>query len=347
MASPQAMLASPVPSAGMVAVSSRTLPTPLRRTLLSPPSTLSISISALSPLGSRTTVRQATSLATPSPSRMSGSGTSSTTDPSAHHVRWPSSWDSMEPMHRRANAVSLSSTVNEDGFFKSPTKYMLRPARQVVVIPTSGTPGGQGSLRRLWAVREPGAADQVPVASNELCAICLDPLRPGESVQPMVRCQHLFHAACVHDFVKAASANPFELGDRVKCPLCRGRLATSTLSEVPQVERDSVVALDASLAVGLVHPASPLSVELTEVLAGRSRRVVFASEDGELLGSLGSSGSFGGMRTTSLTWDSYFASGSLGSLVLNDLALPTPPEVISAQANASGRLSAPLEGSFL
>mmetsp|Transcript_65684 Transcript_65684/g.122454 ORF Transcript_65684/g.122454 Transcript_65684/m.122454 type:complete len:295 (-) Transcript_65684:252-1136(-) len=88
---------------------------------------------------------------------------------------------------------------------------------------------------------------------DEVCAICLEPLQVGEMVQPMVRCHHLFHHTCVRAFVDARRREQQSqghicapLGECIACPLCRGRLAAFTLSEVPSQEHDQMVPLDAS-----------------------------------------------------------------------------------------------------
>lgn len=88
------------------------------------------------------------------------------------------------------------------------------------------------------------------------CAICLEPLQEEQVVQPMVYCRHLFHESCVQELLEARRQDSprgmgsLPLGARISCPLCRGRLAAASLSEVPEPERGAVVPLD-SLATTL------------------------------------------------------------------------------------------------
>ena len=94
-------------------------------------------------------------------------------------------------------------------------------------------------------------------------AICLEPLRTGQDVQPMVRCQHLFHAACVEALVEARQAEGAEatvpLPERVSCPLCRGPLLAGDLQEVQGPVRILQIAQQ-SAQVGIErtirHPAA-------------------------------------------------------------------------------------------
>jgi len=94
------------------------------------------------------------------------------------------------------------------------------------------------------------ATEEPRVPNHDLCAICLETLKVGQRVQPMVRCQHLFHESCIADLIKArwdsacAQDTRGSLGDLVSCPLCRGRLAATSISEVPELERSSVVLLE-------------------------------------------------------------------------------------------------------
>jgi len=179
--------------------------------------------------------------------------------PVGHHVRYqpgpmsplsPSSTRTMGWQGRRAASFMLE---------QAPAKnYFLRPARTLQHSDMQPLP------RRQFA----SGADWFGNEEDEVCAICLDPLQVGEMVQPMVRCHHLFHHTCVRAFVEARRREQQNqghicapLGECIACPLCRGRLAAFTLSEVPSQEHDRVVPLDASSdavhrAAGSRAPAS-------------------------------------------------------------------------------------------
>mmetsp|Transcript_34506 Transcript_34506/g.107423 ORF Transcript_34506/g.107423 Transcript_34506/m.107423 type:complete len:232 (-) Transcript_34506:113-808(-) len=127
-------------------------------------------------------------------------------------------------------------------------RYVLRPARVVRAVEEAATPGGS---QPLCASREHLESEEAPLLARETCAICLELLQAGETVQPMVRCRHLFHETCVREFLEARRRDDspqagagLPLGARLSCPLCRGRLAASSLSEVPEPERGAVVPLE-------------------------------------------------------------------------------------------------------
>lgn len=183
------------------------------------------------------------------------------------------------PAHRRANAGTFSSpsfrsalglpawtpglrppSLDEDQsltwddlqsrllavYAEDARRYVLRPSRLVRTMSGGlSTPGGTKELCAEW---EPMA--QLPVPVHEVCAICLETLKSGDLVQPMVQCWHLFHQRCIRELIQVRQSDPRRsaerlqpLGDRISCPLCRGQVAAADLAEVPELERSAVVPL--------------------------------------------------------------------------------------------------------
>jgi len=159
---------------------------------------------------------------------------------------------------RRHLAVSWAQYYQ---LYKGETcRYMLRPPRVLCTLSGPSTPGGSqplGAVRQLLSLNAgaggetAGSGEESPLPAPGCCAICLDGLEAGELVQPMICCRHLFHQTCVRALVEARRGDdsplllgPRPLGDRILCPLCRGQLAATSLSEVPEAERDAVVWLD-------------------------------------------------------------------------------------------------------
>lgn len=152
------------------------------------------------------------------------------------------------------------------GFYRSTVEsferqYVLRPPCLLRTSSCDSSVSSLGTASEMLktpaehATNESAAANpymkQISRPRNEACAICLESFEVGEVVQPMVGCKHLFHRSCVAGFIDAcredlstSSWRRPPLGERLKCPLCRGRLATQCLSDVPQQERDLVVSLD-------------------------------------------------------------------------------------------------------
>eukprot|EP00747_Dinoflagellata_sp_TGD_P169370 gnl/TRDRNA2_/TRDRNA2_198198_c0_seq1.p1 gnl/TRDRNA2_/TRDRNA2_198198_c0~~gnl/TRDRNA2_/TRDRNA2_198198_c0_seq1.p1 ORF type:complete len:402 (+),score=39.26 gnl/TRDRNA2_/TRDRNA2_198198_c0_seq1:67-1272(+) len=172
--------------------------------------------------------------------RMGSFGSSEGT--SGRYFLWPPTrrepaWQAMYPHVSTWHGLHSQGRSDE---VQPQRRYLLRP--RGVVCQGSCTPGGTpGSL---YVSREghPLAdceAVQDTVASQEMCAICLDVLQPGDLVQPMVGCRHLFHQGCIQGLVQADPT-----GVRMRCPLCRGPLAAASLSEIPMQERDAAESLD-------------------------------------------------------------------------------------------------------
>mmetsp|Transcript_59718 Transcript_59718/g.99209 ORF Transcript_59718/g.99209 Transcript_59718/m.99209 type:complete len:383 (+) Transcript_59718:49-1197(+) len=125
-------------------------------------------------------------------------------------------------------------------------RYVVRPTR-VLRRPAVGS-----SLQAMGCL---APLQPFTLEDHECCAICLEEFNAGDLVQPMLGCKHLFHRSCITGFIHArreeatrASLWAHEpLGERVKCPLCRGRIATPTLLDVPEQEWDLVRYLEEDL----------------------------------------------------------------------------------------------------
>ena len=98
-----------------------------------------------------------------------------------------------------------------------PRRYFLRPCRELRAAP--------------------GAEDIA-------CAICLEALAVGDTVQPMLRCEHILHEGCARALVKSQQplTRVFAF-ERLSCPTCRGEMLASSLSQVPEQEREAAVRL--------------------------------------------------------------------------------------------------------
>lgn len=154
-----------------------------------------------------------------------------------------SSTGRMVRLNSDQSATPLSNSSQDlSGWEQQPRSHcVLRPVRVVEAIPGFFSPGG---TQPLYAVRPNFSVADIapaPVPKSETCAICLEPFRQGELVQPMVSCPHLFHHGCVSSFVQAAQEQPQR---NILCPLCRGPMVSRNLQEVPEDERDAVVVLD-------------------------------------------------------------------------------------------------------
>ncbi|CAE8609633.1 unnamed protein product, partial [Polarella glacialis] len=80
------------------------------------------------------------------------------------------------------------------------------------------------------------------------CAICFEPLRSGEQVQPMVHCSHIFHRSCIDSFLRARAGGADLTSSHITCPMCRGQMLANSVSEVPDVERAFLRSLHSVIA---------------------------------------------------------------------------------------------------
>lgn len=127
----------------------------------------------------------------------------------------------------------------------APVPSILRPPR--VVLSTADGVQSMCLLRdreiRLQFVRA-GLPGGPLLREEEGCAICLEPFKTGDRVQLMANCRHVFHAGCIDGFLRAHFPECLD-SDCVSCPLCRGPLLASTVSQVPHRERSLVTNLGA------------------------------------------------------------------------------------------------------
>jgi len=177
--------------------------------------------------------------------------------------------------HRRANAVSLSSIhsttsslnsnlaehaieqdqngIHRDMLLDSSRTsvagrvlanrglYLLRPPRALQPQSGESNPNCQPCLQ---AVHK----DHSSLVEQGECAICLEEFRCGDTVQPMMQCQHFFHQACSYEFLEThcrTQPNFWMLEQCISCPLCRRRFLATDMNEVPESEQDSAVLVDA------------------------------------------------------------------------------------------------------
>eukprot|EP00930_Biecheleria_cincta_P101213 TRINITY_DN92835_c0_g1_i1.p1 TRINITY_DN92835_c0_g1~~TRINITY_DN92835_c0_g1_i1.p1 ORF type:complete len:426 (+),score=64.20 TRINITY_DN92835_c0_g1_i1:65-1279(+) len=134
-------------------------------------------------------------------------------------------------------AVQLQST---------PQQLVLRPQRVILT-----TPQGAKSLCLVkdCAARLQQVSAELPAGpklhNQEICAICLGPLQNCDTVQPMARCQHVFHSHCfLPYFIQRQQHN-----QEVLCPVCRQSTASS-LAEVPSQEHSLVVPISQLVSAG-------------------------------------------------------------------------------------------------
>lgn len=85
--------------------------------------------------------------------------------------------------------------------------------------------------------------------SLEHCALCLEHMVDGESVQPMSNCSHVFHHECVKEWLQALPVDEQKLA---QCPLCRGPVATRR-SQLCPTEQLAAIRIEVIIAAD-AHP---------------------------------------------------------------------------------------------
>eukprot|EP00440_Ansanella_granifera_P000966 gb/GFBE01001043.1/.p1 GENE.gb/GFBE01001043.1/~~gb/GFBE01001043.1/.p1 ORF type:complete len:253 (+),score=8.20 gb/GFBE01001043.1/:1-759(+) len=185
-------------------------------------------------------------------------------DPSVRHARTFSFQTSsaatslpVSPQRRsiwraEGHYLSVSDALEEDAARRVPqhARCYLRPVQRVRTLSGDATPGGSN---RYCAVFEPTLQShqrpRVRLPTELECAICFEVLRSGEQVQPMMHCSHLFHKQCVDALIRSRVAAGYsqDAQDSVEgtrpcltylsCPMCRGQMLASSISELPVAER--------------------------------------------------------------------------------------------------------------
>eukprot|EP00931_Biecheleriopsis_adriatica_P036951 TRINITY_DN21221_c0_g1_i1.p1 TRINITY_DN21221_c0_g1~~TRINITY_DN21221_c0_g1_i1.p1 ORF type:complete len:247 (+),score=9.39 TRINITY_DN21221_c0_g1_i1:48-788(+) len=164
----------------------------------------------------------------------SSSAASFPPSPQRHHL-WRSSQGS----------IPLAAEISDDGG-RQQRCYSLRPVQRIRTLSDEMTPGGTGHYCAVFEHSWPThPRRRVRLPTEMECAICFEVLRSGEQVQPMVHCSHLFHKHCIDALIRsgvaaAQSHEHMESSSRVRCPMCRGRMLASSISEVPDDERPHV-----------------------------------------------------------------------------------------------------------
>lgn len=61
-----------------------------------------------------------------------------------------------------------------------------------------------------------------PLSETVECAICLEPLRPGQLCSEVPTCRHVFHSGCLGEWARSNGS----------CPLCRAKIVPGSDDEV-------------------------------------------------------------------------------------------------------------------
>merc|ERR1711924_570832 len=67
-----------------------------------------------------------------------------------------------------------------------------------------------------------------------------------ERVQLMAKCQHVFHAACIKTLLQSQFERFLDETTSFPCPMCRGDVTATSMSQVPVRERPLAVTLEAA-----------------------------------------------------------------------------------------------------
>jgi hypothetical protein len=127
------------------------------------------------------------------------------------------------------NSVSASATPPEH---PSSAPTSPAPVAGATHVRRSSAPIGAETVARAALATETEQAD-------ELCTICLSELQTGELVRGLPRCVHVYHAACIAEWIRRQHG-------KIVCPCCM-RQTESTLRPQPWVERAAVVVASAWL----------------------------------------------------------------------------------------------------
>lgn len=66
---------------------------------------------------------------------------------------------------------------------------------------------------------------------DDVCPICLDPIRASAEIRVIRNCGHAYHGSCVDPWFRSCASDYLELRT-LKCPLCRQRLRPSDATTV-------------------------------------------------------------------------------------------------------------------
>lgn len=171
----------------------------------------------------------------------------------ADGVGWAAwSSDSIQYAQSSDSLVRVPASERELAGGMTWSQYLLRPIRFVRALASPTAPEGlrycamvERALSAGEGASSPSAAAPVsrallPDGGETVCAICTEPLLPGERVQPMMGCIHLFHSSCIEGHIQArcqSASQDAALESVVLCPLCRGPMLACSEEQLPEEER--------------------------------------------------------------------------------------------------------------
>lgn len=160
-------------------------------------------------------------------------------------------WSSDSLQHAQSSDSIVWAPASEASL-TGPTwgQYLLRPLRFVRALASPTAPDGLRYCAMVERALSEGASSPtaaapvprtlLPDGRETVCAICTEPLLPGEPVQPMLGCIHLFHSGCIEGHIRArcqSASQDAALEGVVLCPLCRGPLLACCEEQLPDEER--------------------------------------------------------------------------------------------------------------
>ena len=112
------------------------------------------------------------------------------------------------------NTAVLAAQLSEAAFARIRSAFPPASIRMFHELThQANTPeGAEGRRRRV--VETFGGGQPLPAHSTESCSICLEQMSKGEVALTLL-CGHLFHEACIHEW----------LGRKDTCPLCKTNVA--------------------------------------------------------------------------------------------------------------------------